>query len=102
MGLKVFWTDTAKYQLEEIFDYYSHKASLSLARKLVKQIVNRTIQLEQNPKSGSLELLLSKRKFEYRYLVEGNYKIIYWIEADFIKIAAVFDSRQNEKKIKRF
>jgi toxin ParE1/3/4 len=48
-----------------------------------------------------LELLLSKRQFEYRYLVEGNYKIIYWIETDFIKIAAVFDRRQNEKKIKR-
>jgi plasmid stabilization system protein ParE len=46
MGLKVFWTDTAKYQIEEIFDYYKHKASLSIAQKLVKQIANRTIKLE--------------------------------------------------------
>jgi mRNA-degrading endonuclease RelE of RelBE toxin-antitoxin system len=39
----------------------------------------------------------------YRYIVCGNYKIIYSvdIEEQLIKIADVFDTRQNPIKIKR-
>jgi len=99
MELRVFWTDTARFQLEDIFNYYKDKASLKVARKLVKQIIDRTIQLEKNPNSGPKEPLLSDRKFEYRYLVEGNYKIIYWKESNYIKIATIFDCRQNPEKM---
>lgn len=98
MDLKVFWTDTALYQLKDIFDYYKLKANVKVARSIVNKIVNKTIQLERIPGSGSIEPLLAKRKFEYRYLVEGNYKIIYWIENNYVKIAMVFDSRQDPKK----
>ncbi len=100
MELRVFWTDTARFQLEDIFDYYKNAASLKIARKLVNHIIDRTIQLEQKPNSGPKEPLLSNRKFEYRYLVEGNYKIIYWIENNYIIIATVFDCRQNPEKMK--
>lgn len=99
MELRVFWTDSARFRLEEIFDYYKNKASINVARKLVKQILDRTIQLEKNPESGPVEPLLSHRKYEYRYLIEGNYKIIYWIEGQYIKIATVFDCRQNPEKL---
>jgi plasmid stabilization system protein ParE len=100
MELRVFWTDTARFQLEDVFNYYKDKASLKVARKLVKQIIDRTIQLENNPDSGPKEPLLSNRNFQYRYLVEGNYKIIYWTEDNYIKIATVFDCRQNPEKMK--
>jgi len=101
MELRVFWTDTARFQLEEIYKYYKEKASLTVARKLAKSVIDRTIQLEKNPTSGPNEPLLSDRKYEYRYLVEGNYKIIYWIEDNYIKVASVFDCRQNPKKMKK-
>jgi len=101
MELRVFWTDTARFQLEDIFNYYKDKASIRAARKLVRQIIERTIQLEKNPESGPKEPLLSNRNFEYRYLVEGNYNIIYWKLDNYIKIAAVFDCRQNPEKMKR-
>jgi toxin ParE1/3/4 len=100
MELRVFWTQTARLQLEDIFDFYNNRAGLSTAKKIVKQIVGRTIQLEDNPLSGPKEPLLSERKFEYRYLVQGNYKIIYRIEGDYIRIAMVFDTRQNPEKMK--
>jgi plasmid stabilization system protein ParE len=99
MELKVFWTETALNQLRDIFDYYKVKASHKVARNIVRKIVNRTIQLERSPRSGQKEPLLESRKFEYRYLVEGNYKIIYWIEDNYVKIATVFDSRQNPEKL---
>jgi hypothetical protein len=42
---------------------------------------------------------LKDRKFIYRFIVVRNYKIIYWIEDNYIKIASVFDTRQNPNKI---
>ncbi len=87
------------YQLESVFDYYSLKASPTVAKRLVASIVNKTIMLESNSTMGPIEELLRHRKNEYRYIVDGNYKIIYWIDEHFIKIAAVFDSRQNPEKL---
>lgn len=95
MELKIFWTNQAIEQLEEIFEYYKLTANITTAQKITKQIVDRTIQLESFHESGSVEQLLLNRRNKYRYLVEGNYKIIYWIEEPFIKIATIFDCRQN-------
>ena len=86
MELRTFWTASARYQLEDIFDYYKNKTNIRIARKLVKRIIEKTIQLEQNPNSGVKEPLLPNRKFEYRYLVEGNYKIVYWKEDNYLKM----------------
>lgn len=48
MDIKVFWTDTARFQLEDIFDYYKTKANLKTAKK----IVDKSLTLEKNPKIG--------------------------------------------------
>jgi plasmid stabilization system protein ParE len=99
MALKIFWTDSARFQLEEIFKYYRDVSGLRIAQKLKNKIFDRTWQLAKFPESGPLEPLLSSRKLDYRYLVEGNYKIIYWIDNQNIIIAAVFDCRQNPTKL---
>jgi len=101
MEIKVFWTETALNNLEDIFEYYKYKAPVRVARKLVKAMVKSTLKLQESPQIGRKEDLLSDRKFEYRFLVVGNYKIIYWIENNYIKIATVFDCRQNPEKIKK-
>jgi plasmid stabilization system protein ParE len=92
---RIFWTEFATNQLEQVFDYYKYKAGIKVAKKIVLQIVDRTILLETNPLIGTKEPLLENRKNEYRYLVEGNYKIIYFIEEKNIKISSIFDCRQN-------
>jgi len=101
MEIKVFWTETALNNLENIFEYYKHKASINIAKKIVRDLVKTTIKLQKTPQIGKKEELLVGRKFEYRFLIIGNYKIIYWIESNYIKIAAVFDCRQNPEKIKK-
>lgn len=93
MEVRIFWTEFATNQLEQIFDYYKYKASLDVAKKIVSNIVDRTILLEKNPLMGTKEPLLEKRQNDYRYLVEGNYKIIYWVENNYVKISSVFDCR---------
>ena len=50
MDLKVLWTNTASKQLEDVFDYYKVTASLTVARKLVKGIVEKTASLSEHPK----------------------------------------------------
>ena len=97
--MRIFCTETALSQIEDIFDFYMIIANADTARKIVSAIVDKTIILEKTPHIGQSEELLVKREKEYRYLVEGNYKIIYWIEETEIKIASVFDCRQNPTKM---
>lgn len=87
--------------MNDIYGYYSLNSSPKIARKIVNKIVDRVEILLKNPHSGNTEELLSEMPEDFRYLVESNYKIIYWIEDDIITIASVFDCRQNPEKLKK-
>ena len=39
MELNVVWSNFAETQLDEIFEYYREKASLSIANKLVRELI---------------------------------------------------------------
>ncbi len=99
MGLKVVWTDLAIENLHLIYQYYRDEVNSATAQKIANGIVDKTILLETNAEIGQREELLKNRKKEFRYLIEGNYKVIYWKELKVVFIAAVFDTRQNPKKI---
>jgi len=99
MEIRIEWSELSERQLKDIFDYYSVEASTRIARKIVNRIVDRVSILENNPFAGPKEELLSNYPEEYRYLVESNYKIIYWKKEDIVTIASVFDYRQNPEKI---
>ncbi|MFO8022776.1 MAG: type II toxin-antitoxin system RelE/ParE family toxin [Perlabentimonas sp.] len=100
MEVKIEWSELSTKQLNDIFDYYSLKASPRIAKKIVNKIVDRVEILLKNPVSGPKEELLSEMSEDFRYLVESNYKIIYWQENEIITIASVFDCRQNPEKMK--
>ena len=97
IAFKIFWTDFAINQLKDIFDYHLVKASPNVAQRLVKKIIDATIILENNPKSGRKEDLLSDRPQEFRFIIIKNYKIIYWIDFEFniVNVSMVFYTRQN-------
>lgn len=97
--MKIIWTEFATENLKDIFDYYSNKATKKVAHKIKKQIFDTTRQLINNPESGQLEFNLDKLKQNHRYLVSGNYKIIYRINENEIIINDVFDTRQNPIKV---
>lgn len=101
MELKIFWSQLAEDQLMDIFQYYKLKAGVKIAKKIVNEIVDKTIDIDKNPKFGQTEELLKDRIQEFRYLVSSNYKIIYYInlETQRIVIANVFDTRQNPEKL---
>jgi toxin ParE1/3/4 len=99
MGMRIQWTAQAEWHLKEIYDYYSYEASPRIARKVVNRILIRVKVLENNPLVGSLEELLLDHPEEFRYLVESNYKIIYWIKDNIVTIASVFDCRRNPNRM---
>lgn len=73
----------------------------SAGKGIVDQIVFEVEILKSKPRIGQKEELLHQRPEEFRYLLSGNYKIIYWIAKTELVIAMVFDSRQNPTKLKR-
>ncbi|SEN08282.1 Plasmid stabilization system protein ParE [Chryseobacterium taichungense] len=101
MAIKIFWTNFAKKQLRNIFDYYKLKANMKVANKLIVGIVNKANTLDFQKEIGQKEELLLTRKENFRYLVYKNYKIIYWFNQgkNRIEITDVFDARQNPIKI---
>lgn len=68
----------------------------------MKEIISEPEKLIKAPFIGQEEELLKQRKIGYRYLVFKNYKLIYSVDTEngFIKIADVFDTRQNPPKLK--
>lgn len=103
MNFEVIWSRFSENQLDEIFDYYQNVANTKVATKIIRQIILSTDVLKTEPESGQIELMLENKVIRYRYLVNGNYKIIYSVDKEnqHIKIADVFDVRQNPIKIKR-
>jgi plasmid stabilization system protein ParE len=103
MELGIFWTDFAKNELRKIFVFCKNEASINIAYKLTKGIIQETLKLQHHPNIGQEEKLLKSRNQAFKYLVHKNYKIIYWINENKsrVEIVDVFDTRQNPNKIKR-
>lgn len=103
MALKIIWSEFAENQLDDIYEYYKKEANSRVSKKLLKGIINEPKKLIKSPLIGQKEQSLKHRKIDYRYLVFKNYKLIYSVDLEngFIKIADVFDTRQNPIKIKR-
>ncbi|WP_339701381.1 type II toxin-antitoxin system RelE/ParE family toxin [Algoriphagus aquimarinus] len=94
----VTWTDFAEKQLDMIFDYYLLEAGHGIARKIVLNLIRKVEILKSFPETGQIEHLLPD---EFRYLVEGNYKILYFIDSKSVVVIDVFDTRRNHTGIKR-
>jgi len=97
--MKLIWTDFAIENLKYIFFYYSKNVSRKIAHKIRLQLLDATKQLIKHPESGQIESSLSQLNQDYRFIVCGNYKIIYRILENQIIIFDVFDTRQNPIKM---
>jgi toxin ParE1/3/4 len=101
MEIRIEWSELSERQLKDIFDYYSFEVNPEIAKKIINRILDSVTILESNPLVGQKEELLVDFPEDFRYIVESNYKIIYWIDEHLITIASVFDCRQNPEKIKK-
>jgi len=97
----IIWSDFASEMLKEIYKYYKKEANNRIAKRIKKDILYSTKQLFKNPKLGQIELCLEQLDEGHRYLVEGNYKIIYKEINEGILITDVFHTRQDPIKLER-
>ena len=103
MELKVYWTDFAKSELKNIFDFHKNSVNVRIAQQIAEQIVATANGLGNFPEIGVVEELLQNRSENFRYIISTNYKIIYWVNKTKkrIEIVDVFDTRQNPIKMTR-
>ena len=92
MATEVIWTEPALYELNQVYEYYRANYSESAAVKIFNRLVDAADSLLPFPNIASIEDLLKHRKEGFRSLVEGNYKIIYYVEDDTVYIATLWDS----------
>ena len=99
MVREIFWTDIAKLSVKIIFNYYKENVDIIIAERIKFQIFEKVKILKTHPLIGAKEDLLSNLKNKYKYIVSGNYKIIYFTADKRIIISLVFDTRQNPQKL---
>jgi plasmid stabilization system protein ParE len=90
--MKVFWTDTAEGHLDAIYGYIAQD-SPEYAKRVVDHLTRRSQQIAEFPLSG-------RRVPEYdidqiREIIEGSYRIIYYIKPDQIDVLAVIHGSMN-------
>ncbi|MRX47298.1 type II toxin-antitoxin system RelE/ParE family toxin [Pedobacter puniceum] len=97
--MKIIWTNFAIENLKAITKYYAKVAGKSIAYKIKTEIFKSTKQLKHYPDSGQEEIFLKQLNEGYRYIVSGNYKVIYKRVAEGVLITDIFDTRQDPVKI---
>lgn len=97
--MKIIWSDFASEILSGVYCYYKDIAGGKVAAKIKSNIFNSTKQLLNHPHSGQIEESLIKLNEGHRYLVVGNYKIVYKKVSEGVLITDVFDTKQDPTKI---
>ena len=100
--MQIIWSDTAKSQLKEIYDYYKEVAGIKVGRSVRNKLVKKPKVLSKHPEIGQVEDNPAVAGRDFRYLVEGHHKIVYKVydHQEIILIAAVFDTRQNPTRLR--
>ena len=94
--MKVLWTQTAVNHLSSIYSYISQN-SPQYAQRLVERLTHRSEQIAQFPLSGRIVPEFETKQI--REVIEGSYRIIYYIKPDQIDIIAVLHGSQQIKAI---
>ncbi len=98
-GLNIQWLDTAQEDLRAIRIYYMENAGKTVTHNRIKKIMNSVSLLSKNPYLGKEELKFRGRSQQYRFLVCGDYKVYYYIRDNKVKIALLWDCRQNPLRL---
>ena len=90
--MKVEWTDNALEQLWAIHEYIA-QSSPEYAQRVVDRLTQRTQQIRDFPLSG--RMVPEDNAPQIREVLEGSYRIIYYIKPDQIDVLAVIHGAQQ-------
>ena len=90
--MKVEWTDNGLEQLWAIHEYIAQSSS-EYAQRVVDRLTKRTQQIRDLPLSG--RMVPEYNAPPIREVIEGSYRIIYYITPDQIDVLAVIHGAQQ-------
>lgn len=90
--MKVRWTATAQRHLDAIYRYIA-RDSPSYGRRTVDRLTRRSQQIAEFPLSG--RKVPEYEEDRIREVIEGRYRIIYYIKPDRIDVLAVIHGAQD-------
>jgi addiction module RelE/StbE family toxin len=90
--MNVYWTDTAQRHLDAIYGYVS-RDSPAYAKRMVDRLTGRSQQIAEFPLSG--RVVPEYQMNQIREVIEGPYRIIYYIKPDRIDVLAVIHGAQD-------
>jgi addiction module RelE/StbE family toxin len=90
--MNVHWTDTAQRHLDAIYRYIAQD-SPAYAERTVDRLTRRSQQIAEFPLSG--RMVPEYEKSQIREVIEGPYRIIYYIKPDQIDVLAVIHGAQD-------
>jgi addiction module RelE/StbE family toxin len=90
--MKVHWTETAEGHLDAIYAYIAQD-SPRYALRLVDRLTRRSRQIADFPLSG--RKVPEYEMDQIREVIEGPYRIIYYIKPDQIDVLAVIHGSQD-------
>lgn len=97
--MEIFWTKTARTDLNEIVEYIAVD-SVDIALKKYYEIRESTKPLDKFPEHGRIvPELKNENIMKYREIIISPWRILYKIEEKKIYIMAVIDGRRNIEDI---
>jgi len=90
--MNVRWTDTAQRHLDAIYRYIAQD-SPAYAERTVDRLTRRSQQIAEFPLSG--RMVPEYEKSHIREVIEGPYRIVYYIKPDQIDVLAVIHGAQD-------
>ena len=89
--MKLFWTETARQDLQGIRRYIATD-NPTVAKRWVQRLRERARNALHAPLAGRTVSEMSRE--DIRELIEGNYRIVYQVFADRLVILTVFEGHQ--------
>ncbi|MEH2319539.1 type II toxin-antitoxin system RelE/ParE family toxin [Nostoc sp.] len=90
--MNVYWTATAVENLSAIYTYIA-QTSPQYAARMVDRITRRSEQIANFPLSG--RIVSEFETEQIREVIEGSYRIIYYIKPEQIDVLAIIHSSQQ-------
>lgn len=96
--MKIVWSEYALQKLRELVSYCQNKVGFRKADKITNAILLRIDDLVDFPYLGQMEQNVYS-KYERRYILVYNYKILYEVTKEDIVILDIFHTKQSPQKM---
>ena len=95
------WTPQAVKNLKDIYQFYLPETGRTKALAIVAELRAVVKYLLIFPEMGAIEYIEGKPT-AYRYLVKNHCKIYYTVQATYVRIAFVWDTRRNPRLLRHY